>query len=39
MTEDQSFYINERGNPVVVFAKYQIAPGYMGIQEFEVPRP
>ena len=39
VTEDQSFYINERGNPVVVFAKYQIAPGYMGIQEFEVPRP
>ena len=33
---DQSFYINELGNPVVVFEKYAIAPGYMGSVEFEV---
>lgn len=33
---DQSFYINEAGNPVVVFEKYAIAPGYMGSVEFEV---
>ncbi len=32
----QAFYINEAGNPVLVFEKYEIAPGYMGIQEFEV---
>lgn len=33
---NQNFFINERGNPVVVFNKYEIAPGYMGIQEFEI---
>ncbi len=33
---DQSFYVNEAGNPVIVFNKYEIAPGSMGIQEFEV---
>lgn len=34
--EDQRFYINAAGNPVVVFEKYEIAPGYMGSQEFEI---
>lgn len=34
--EDQGFYVNERGNVVVVFLKYEIAPGYMGTQEFEI---
>lgn len=34
---DQSFYINENGNPVAVFEKYDIAPGYMGAVEFEIP--
>ncbi len=33
---DQGFYINEDGHVVVVFEKYEIAPGYMGIREFEV---
>ena len=32
------FYINEKGNPVVVFNKYEIAAGYMGIQEFEIKK-
>lgn len=36
---DQRFYLNERGNPVILFEKYEIAPGYMGAQEFEVVRP
>lgn len=36
---DQRFYLNERGNPVILFEKYEIAPGYMGAQEFEVERP
>lgn len=36
ITEDRPFYINEVGNPVLVFAKYEIAPGYMGKQEFEI---
>lgn len=33
---DQPFYLNEEGHPVVLFEKYEIAPGYMGIQEFEI---
>lgn len=33
---DQPFYINEEGHVVVVFGKYEIAPGYMGAREFEV---
>ena len=37
--EDQAFYINEAGNPVVLFEKYELAPGYMGQPEFEVPVP
>ena len=35
--EYQNFYINENRKVVVVFSKYEIAPGYMGIQEFEIP--
>lgn len=31
-----NFYINENGNVVVCFDKYEIAPGYMGMQEFEI---
>ena len=37
--EDQTFYLNQAGNAVVVFEKYEIAPGYMGMQEFEIPLP
>ncbi len=37
--EDQTFYINEKGNPVIVFNKYEIAPGSMGIQSFEMVHP
>jgi len=36
ITDEQNFYVNENGNPVIVFNKYEIAPGYMGIQEFEI---
>ena len=39
IADDQPFYINEEGNPVVIFEKYAIAPGYMGQLEFEVPVP
>lgn len=35
---DTTFYINENGNPVVTFAKYEVAPGFMGVQEFEIAR-
>ena len=34
--ENTRFYINADGNPVVVFPKYEIGPGYIGIQEFEI---
>lgn len=36
--ENTHFYVNEAGNPVVVFAKYEVAPGFMGIQEFEIEK-
>lgn len=36
VTEDTAFYLNSEGNPVIVFPKYEIAPGYMGFQEFEI---
>ena len=37
ITDTQRFYINEAGNPVLVFEKYEIAPGALGVQEIEVP--
>ena len=37
VTEDTPFYINEAGNVVISYDKYEIGPGYMGIQEFEIP--
>ncbi|WP_310602632.1 RsiV family protein [Anaerosporobacter sp.] len=36
--ENVNFYVNEDGNPVVVFEKYEVAPGFMGIQEFEIAK-
>lgn len=36
VAEDTDFYINEAENPVVVFEKYEVAPGFMGRQEFEI---
>lgn len=39
IADDQRFYINEAGNQVLIFEKYEIAPGYMGQPEFEVPMP
>ncbi len=38
VNEETVFYINAQGNPVVCFEKYEIAPGYMGVQEFEISR-
>lgn len=35
--ENQNFYINEQGQLVIVFERYEIAPGYMGEQEFVMP--
>lgn len=36
ISDNQSFYINETEKPVIVFDKYSIAPGYMGVPEFEI---
>lgn len=38
ITEEQNFYLDEEGNLVVVFDEYEVAPGYMGAQEFRVKR-
>lgn len=35
--ENQNFYINADGHLVLVFDEYEIAPGYMGVVEMEVP--
>ena len=34
--ENTKFYLNEDGKPVVCFDKYEIAPGFMGAQEFVI---
>lgn len=39
IADDQRFYLNQDGTPVIVFEKYEIAPGYMGMQEFPIPVP
>ena len=36
--ESTTFYINEAGNPVITFEEYEVAPGFMGIQEFEIKK-
>ena len=38
VSKDTKFYLNEEGNPVIVFDEYEIAPGYMGMPEFEIER-
>lgn len=37
INDKQKFYMNADGNVVIVFEKYEIAPGYMGAQEFVIP--
>lgn len=34
---EQEFYITEEGKLVISFDKYTVAPGAMGVQEFEIP--
>ena len=36
--EYQNFYINSEGKVAIVFEKYEIAPGYMGTQEFVIDK-
>ncbi|WNR46743.1 RsiV family protein [Paenibacillus roseipurpureus] len=35
--KDQSFYINAQNKLVIVFQKYEVTPGYMGVVEFVIP--
>lgn len=35
---DQSFYIDNKGNLVIAFNKYDVAPGYMGVVSFVIPK-
>lgn len=37
ISEDQNFYFNADGDLVIVFGKYEVAPGYMGCPEFTIP--
>jgi len=37
ISSEQNFYINENGKLVIAFDKYEVAPGYMGVLEFEIP--
>ena len=34
----QNFYINNKGKLVILFDKYEVAPGAYGCPEFEIPR-
>ena len=36
--EDQNFFINDAGNIVICFDKYEVAPGAYGCPEFEIPQ-
>lgn len=38
ISDESGFYINQAGNPVIVFEKYEIAPGAAGAVEFEIER-
>lgn len=36
VTPETKFYLNEQGHVVIVFEQYEIAPGSMGVQTFEI---
>ena len=36
LSNKEEFYINEAGNPVIVFDKYEIGIGAIGCPEFEI---
>lgn len=38
LTEDQNFYFTPEGSLVIVYNKYEVAPGSMGNPEFLIPR-
>lgn len=38
LTAEQNFYFDADGNLVIAFDEYEVAPGYMGAQEFTVEK-
>ena len=39
LENEEKFYINEQGQVVISFDRYEIAPGYMGYPEFIINLP
>lgn len=37
LTGDESYYINDKGELVIAFNEFDVAPGYMGSVEFTIP--
>jgi len=37
ISPEQNFYLTENGKLMISFDKYTVAPGYMGVVEFEIP--
>lgn len=38
ITEETNFYLNENNELVIVFDEYEVAPGFMGVVEFTIPK-
>ena len=34
---EQNFYFDEKGQLIITFNEYEVAPGYMGVVEFTIP--
>ncbi len=37
VSNDTNFYLNQKGELVIVFDEYEVAPGFMGVVEFTIP--
>lgn len=38
IADDVDFYISDSGKLTIVFDEYEVAPGYMGVVSFEIPK-
>lgn len=38
ITGEENFYLNESGELVISFDEYKVAPGFMGVVEFTIPK-
>lgn len=38
LTGEENFYFNDNGEIVIAFNEYDVAPGYMGVVEFTIPK-